>query len=333
MKKKSELLSVYNSARGNLIFMLVMTVINVVLALLESGSMFLFTAYFPYVAAIYTTSPALSVFKPFFIIFGIVLPLVLTLLCWFITGKGSRPGWMKSAGIILVLDTVFMFYMFINLGIQPELLMDYIFGTGFHAFMIYSLFRGASAAGKLRKGKFVDDTDVQLASAADADTAVLADSVAPTAIPVPRKYVYNKEYAKSKGADKTKNVFLAVFGYLAAIVLAAALNGSMENSLIGLLIILAAIFGAGAFAIAVIAKAAPYTRAQLTAYTVSAEGKLSSSYNQGFAFTNIEYNNMKITENRDECWFVEYTNKKGKTKKAIIPNAYPGLEEYMNTTN
>ncbi len=173
MKKKSELVANYNSARSNMLLMLVLTTVNVVLTLVDAGIMFMFTAYFPYIAAVYSDG-ILSFIKPLVLIVGVALPLVLTLLCWIFTGKG-KFRWMNVAAILFGLDTVFMVIMFINIGFQPEMITDYLIGTLFHAFILIALFKGASAGKKLQKGEFVDDTVV--AAGTDA-SAINADAVA-----------------------------------------------------------------------------------------------------------------------------------------------------------
>ena len=320
MKKKSELTASYNSARSNMMVMLVLTAVNVVLTLFDAGVMFLFTAYFPYIAAVYANG-LLSFIKPLVIIVGVILPLLVTLLCWIFTGKG-KYRWMNFAAVIFALDTVFMLVMFINRGFQAELVSNYIVGTLFHVFILFALFRGASAGKKLQKGEFVDDTnDVIVVAGSEADAVASAANADQAAIPVSRKYVYNKEYAKSKGADKTTIAVLTVVGFIVLTFVLLAINGAVF--VFGFLAALAAM-------IAIFTRINPFTQARAASYIADPQGKLSCSMNQGFAAASVELNDMKIVDTRDDRWVVEYSDAKGKTKKLTIPNAYPGLEDYMN---
>ena len=62
----------------------------------------------------------------------------------FIFSKKLRPGWLLFALVIFILDTLFML---IDVGVQSDMLVDYLF----HIWVIVSLFIGVSAGYKLKK--------------------------------------------------------------------------------------------------------------------------------------------------------------------------------------
>ena len=62
----------------------------------------------------------------------------------FIFSKKLRPGWLLFTLVIFILDTLFML---IDVGVQSDMLVDYLF----HIWVIVSLFIGVSAGYKLKK--------------------------------------------------------------------------------------------------------------------------------------------------------------------------------------
>lgn len=62
----------------------------------------------------------------------------------FIFSKKLRPGWLLFTLVIFILDTLFMF---IDAGIQTNMIIDYLF----HIWAIVSLAIGMSAGCKLKK--------------------------------------------------------------------------------------------------------------------------------------------------------------------------------------
>jgi len=62
----------------------------------------------------------------------------------FIFSKKLRPGWLLFTLVIFILDTLFML---IDVGVQSDMLIDYLF----HIWVIVSLFIGVSAGYKLKK--------------------------------------------------------------------------------------------------------------------------------------------------------------------------------------
>lgn len=78
----------------------------------------------------------------------------------FIFSKKLRPGWLSFTLVIFILDTLFMF---IDVGVQSDMLVDYLF----HIWVIVSLFIGVSAGYKPKK---LPSEEEELAEEAEAVT-------------------------------------------------------------------------------------------------------------------------------------------------------------------
>ena len=93
-----------------------------------------------------------------FIAFAVVLAILYVLP--FIFSKKLRPGWLLFTLVIFILDTLFML---IDVGVQSDMLVDYLF----HIWVIVSLFIGVSAGYKLKK---LPPEEEELAEEAEAVT-------------------------------------------------------------------------------------------------------------------------------------------------------------------
>lgn len=78
----------------------------------------------------------------------------------FVFSKKLRPGWLLFTLVIFILDTLFMF---IDAGIQTNMIIDYLF----HIWVIVSLAIGMSAGYKLKK---LPPEEEELAEEAEAVT-------------------------------------------------------------------------------------------------------------------------------------------------------------------
>ena len=134
----------YTAARNNLLMMLIFTVINIVLFVSGSNTMFLFSATVPYCAAIY--GMVLSEI-PIFLIMGMsiaVIVLVAYLLCWIFSKK--HYGWMIGALVLFALDLVGLGYMYLTSSGGLDLI-----DTLFHLWVLYYLISGVYYGVKLSK--------------------------------------------------------------------------------------------------------------------------------------------------------------------------------------
>ena len=103
----------FNSARSNLLLVVILTLINMVLLVVGSDSMMLFSATIPYWAMLVGI---VSVAGPFFIggiAVGVIL-LGIYFACWFFSKK--HYGWMIAALVLFIIDTIFLAGLYLLIG-------------------------------------------------------------------------------------------------------------------------------------------------------------------------------------------------------------------------
>lgn len=155
----------YNTTRYNL------------LLVTNSDRYFLFSAYIPYTVATlgmilcgkypleYYGGGSLSDYNfmdqtAFVGFIALAIILVALYVLAYVFSKKLRPGWLIFALVIFILDTLFMF---IDAGIQTDMIIDYLF----HIWVIVSLAIGMSAGYKLKK---LPPEEEELAEEAEAVT-------------------------------------------------------------------------------------------------------------------------------------------------------------------
>lgn len=157
--ERAKLTNIYNIARGNLLLVVIFTLINVVSAAFGSETYFLFTAaiphYISYLGALlcgkypseYYTElgiDAEDLFPESFIIGFIVVAVIITALYfvfWLLSKK--HAGWLIAALVCFSLDTIAMIWLY---GLAFEMILDVLF----HAWVLYYLITGVRAHYKLR---------------------------------------------------------------------------------------------------------------------------------------------------------------------------------------
>ncbi len=152
--------SKFNSARYNLLLVVVMSAINVVLLMLGGSSYFLFSATVPYSLAVdgmymtgrlpedwYTDWPASVPFLDsgyMTVMMVIAFAIILVYLACFFFSKNFKTGWMIAAAVMFVLDTLYMVFIY---GVGIDSLMDILL----HAWVLYYLISGVVYGLKLKK--------------------------------------------------------------------------------------------------------------------------------------------------------------------------------------
>lgn len=161
----------YATARSNLLLMLLFTVLNIVLLVAQTDTMFLFSATVPYFTM------ALGVFSENTIFLGIcicvtVITLVLYALCWLLS-KNHR-GWMIAALVLFILDTVALAALYLSAD-------DFtgIFDALIHIWVLYYLILGVVSGKKLHDLPPEQDADTVQATA-ETQTEVMAPRLAET---------------------------------------------------------------------------------------------------------------------------------------------------------
>ena len=158
----------YNGTKGNLLLVVVFTVINMVLLLTNANTYFLFSAYVPYAvldlamffcgkypAEYYAEIGEMQFLNSTVFYVAVAVAFVIVLLyfvSWLLIKKGKN-GWLVFALVFFSFDTAVMFLL--N-GINTSMLMDILF----HAWVIYSLAVGIDAYKKLKKLD-AEETEIQ----------------------------------------------------------------------------------------------------------------------------------------------------------------------------
>lgn len=148
----------YNSSIMNILLVVVFSLVNVVLLVVNSNSYFLFSAFIPYFLADYgmytcgmypeeyyydVPDMVFSDKSTLVVTFVIAAVIVLFyLLCWFFAKK-KKVGWLIAALVLFIIDTLAMFAI---AGISTELIMDIVF----HVWVIVSLVNGIVNYNKLK---------------------------------------------------------------------------------------------------------------------------------------------------------------------------------------
>lgn len=132
----------YDSARSNLLLMLILTVVNIVLLFTGSESMMLFSATVPYFAVIIGIFFEDSTVLVMCLVIA-AIPIILYLLSWIFSKK--QYAWMVLALVLFAIDTVAMVALYINAGDFSGILDVLI-----HAWVLYYLILGVVNGKKLK---------------------------------------------------------------------------------------------------------------------------------------------------------------------------------------
>ena len=134
--------------RYSLLLILIFTVVNLILLLVDSGRYFLFSASVPY----YFTAFGIGMDSAFsgsfgtFTITALVISLMILgvyLLCWVLSKK--RTGWLTAALVLFCVDTVGL--LFLSYIFETSSLLDLLL----HIWAICELAHAIYCAGKLKK--------------------------------------------------------------------------------------------------------------------------------------------------------------------------------------
>ena len=150
----------FTSARYNLLLVIGMTLIKIVMLFLGGSSYFLFSATIPYSLSIdgayytgklpeefYTDMPADAQFFPdsyLAIMLGIAIAILAVYFLCFMLSKKFKTGWMITAAVMFVLDTLYMLFIY---GVGVDSVMDILL----HAWVLYYLISGVVYGLKLKK--------------------------------------------------------------------------------------------------------------------------------------------------------------------------------------
>lgn len=163
MTNKDTIQKKYDQSRGNLLLIIIFTLINIALLFTSSNTMFLFSITIPYYSAVFAYILELT---GFYIVSGVVL--LLYLACWFFSKK--HYGWFIPALILFILDIVYLGYVTVDMG-EGSNIIDILV----HIWVLYYLASGIYFGYKL---KHLPE-ESEAVTLPDADNAV-PENTAPT---------------------------------------------------------------------------------------------------------------------------------------------------------
>lgn len=191
ISERALLESKYNISRHNLLLVVVFSVINLIMTLLDSGVYFLFSAFLPlfsvslgmelcgkyspeYYNEVYGEYETLEFSGDGFFYATIAIAVVmiaLYLICWFMS-KNQKSAWLIVALVLFAIDTAVMLLLS---GISVDMIVDILF----HAWVVYYLIIGITSASKLKKLSPEEQQPLEgeFAPATETDGANIAASV------------------------------------------------------------------------------------------------------------------------------------------------------------
>ena len=144
----------YQNSRGNLLLVVIFTVVNVLFAAFGSYNFFLCSAFIPYMSTLFglaltgrTDYIKEAVVGDWFLYVSIAFAAVIVLayLLFFLFSK-KHYGWMISALVFFTIDTAFLVFTSIYNGFDFEMIIDFLF----HAWVLFSMIMGIVNGVKLK---------------------------------------------------------------------------------------------------------------------------------------------------------------------------------------
>ncbi len=136
---KNDLQNKYSQSRGNLLVLIVLTVVNIAILFTDMNTMFLFSFTIPYWFSAFAYFLELHTL---YIVAAVFL--IVYLACWFFSKK--HFGWFIPALILFILDIVYLVYITIDMGEGGN-----IFDIVIHIWALYYLVMGIINGYKLKK--------------------------------------------------------------------------------------------------------------------------------------------------------------------------------------
>ena len=146
MSERQLLIQKEKAGRSNLLIAIVLTVVNIVLFMVGSETMLLFSISVPYYAVIFGSIFAAELGSPEMLVTGCVIAgviLAVYFVCWLLSKK--RLGWLVVAMVLVIVDTLALIGFYL-LAEEISGVLDFVF----HVMILYYLIVGIKGAKKLK---------------------------------------------------------------------------------------------------------------------------------------------------------------------------------------
>lgn len=308
--EKTNLLNSYKGARSTLLAIIIFSVVNCFMLLMDLGYTFLYSTITPQLAIIF----AKEVFRGFTSILVIVMfaivPIVLYLISYLLSNKEWK--WMLVSTILFGIDILVFAIFFLTYGFESNIIIDIIF----EAVIMFSLVSG-TIAGKKLNNDFEEEITFNPATeiAEDAEGEKI------------KVYSYDKQYAKSNKANKAALLLLSFLGLMALMVVVIVLLIPIlkDNSLL----LLAVIYGLLIAYLVWIFKLSPFFGAKNYQYFLK-DGEIcrNTVINKINGPIEVLYD-LKVESTKEDSYICSFQKSENKRKKLIIPKCYPEIEDIL----
>ncbi|MDI9539865.1 MAG: hypothetical protein QM204_00095 [Bacillota bacterium] len=309
--EKMNLLNNYRGARSTLLAIIVFSVLNCVMLLLEMGYTFLYSMITPQVAIIFAKVFFRGFTSVIIVVMFAIVPIVLYLISYLLSNKDWK--WMKVATILFGTDILVMIGFFIFYGFDSSFILDVLF----EGLIMFNLVRGTIAGKKLNNDFEVEEIIIENATEVDKDGEVTKVKI----------YSYNKEYAKKNKAHKNWMVIVSVLVFfLSMFVLASLLNSIFKNNVFLMFIIM---YGLLIGYVVWIVKMSPFLNAKNFQYFKKDGIVCRNTVINGMNGVIMPFEDLKVEIKKEDSYICSYQKKENKRKNLVIPDAYPDLDEIL----
>lgn len=328
MKTKKMLLSDYNSNRGTLLLLSLFTFLDMLCVIVRGKAVIPFVtlpfSLFGCFSAVIVDWAARLCAVPFYLISaGFFI---------FCNIKSAKPesNWLKAAVIAYSADALLLIILFNAMEKGA-----FLFGLIVHAVYIPILVSALLSAKKLLSGDFTQDDDE--VETEYANRAAKPDIIRHLSKESSAVYRFDRVYAIE---NKTNKVGIFLFSLLCYIVLgigsvclAIEITDLFDAEIEVTLLAMALPFAFLTLLFILIAvRLAPFLTAGNATFFVNKEGLLSRAMPAELPHLRYtEFHSARLIKKNHNCWIISYFTPRGKRKKCVIPDAYPGLADYIDT--
>ncbi len=312
MSEHNRLLQRYKSTRAILLFIIVFSALNIIFAIIGSDLMFVYSLITPQLAIAFARVSYTGITSVALIIVFGVIPVLLLLVVHLLSAKNYK--WLTVACGFIITDLLALIVFIVVYGFAPAMIANFLI----EGFIIVSLLNGVKV-GKQLDNNYQEDVieEYVINTEYDGNTSV---------------YFYDKQLAKENKTTGIMGTIISVFGFVLALfidifVMLALLSipRFSEELAVGLFFALLLISFI-VFFIYTINNAA-FLNAKYFSYYK--DGNSICRLTNNNKATLVKYENLKVVSRTTKEFKCTYTNKNGKTKKYVIPNCYPNIENIL----
>lgn len=322
----------YTSGRTMLLIIALFTTVNMMLVLLKIPIAFLLSLALPYEAAVGAGSGFLGLSPFWSVALCCVLPPLLFAALYFLSAN-DRAVFLYIGLALFAADTLYFFYSaFVNKNSS-----GFAVSAIFHLVVLFMLIGGSTAAAQIKRTKAVSSPAPSVSSGDDApdvaESAEENEAEAAESGSSSRTYVYERQFAQANKADKTASMaavvlgfFIIQFGWVAVVIRLI----DLEDMITALLVAFAPLPILSVLLAILVTRLSHFINAGAFSYTVDEKGFVSREKTVVFS-RRTEYLGKLSLLSKSGDRFVDSCQRDGvKAKKLLIPNAYPGFDEYLD---